>query len=949
MPRNDNGRLSSNIICSLTLQDDYGWIRSSDISFASEAKNETVTASLYLVNVALFQCSWTLDNMNLVVTKSNLSSTSFTLDSANNEGTVLVENSTVGTISTGPGFTVSIIESRIDGSERPQGTLVKVESSNVSLINSTFSNNNGLNQNIIIEGVLGSVVSIADCTFRNNTGSGSLIHVQNDTTVHISNSIFFSNVIIKDGSTLLNVLGNSSATVSDSKFEENFAPAGGIMRLIDSAATVTSSLFLNNMAFQSGVYYMRHSMLFSSFSAYEGNTASSNLARRKYKLPTSCILKCIVACEISGPCVDRIAAAGVIAAKDQSQITTINDTYVENFAGVYWSLVMLERVTLQMVNSSVLKTFSATSASIYGTKINVTLVASIFTGNTGFGILVLRKSETLQIMQCNFTENSATFHILSVSEGNVFVYQSIFSENINKRPAVALISAEKSSVTVAQSYFNRNTNGIHCTRGNLTVERNVFEDTESVIIATKHSNTTVLQSSFTGNSGTIAEFKYIFFTSTISMTGCVFSNLRTKSIFLFPYSDVSIVNGVFEENFADRVIGMTNGGTLSVEYSTLKNNRFLVFVDALDSKFKFQELVLENNTIPTILNIRNTSGRAVGLEVSRCYSSFLSCNYLMIVDNNSRVDIQDSTFHQNLNIMKLTNHSTSYFTNCTFFRNRYRTYRCQQSHLLQIKDGSKIRFHFCQFKNNGHPKKECTMLQSQNGEIVIEQSEFMQNMANTIECHGCTIEVRNSKFMLKGASQRLHFAFYDSHVFTKNNTFVSSLQAQQVIFKAVKSSLVFQSSLLNIITFTSTFPIFEIIDVNGGELIIDQCKVMTNSTGTTFVSDAGQLIFLHAILSLRNTSIKTAFTTFAGVSLEFNRRSDITFDVSSSDYFTWKTLFVSSSEYVNSTDNPDFLQDATSHEFITGERNVQHQETVFATGTSPHIRFMNAHFLYFCL
>ena len=117
------------------------------------------------------------------------------------------------------------------------------------MTNSTFSDNNGINQTIILEAVFGSAVSIADCTFRNNTGTGSLIHVQNDTTVHISNSRFFSNVIVEDGSTLLNVLGNSSVTVSDSKFQENFAPMGGIMRLFDSAASTTSSLFLNNMAF----------------------------------------------------------------------------------------------------------------------------------------------------------------------------------------------------------------------------------------------------------------------------------------------------------------------------------------------------------------------------------------------------------------------------------------------------------------------------------------------------------------------------------------------------------------------------------------------------------------------------------------------------------------------------------------------------------------------------
>ena len=127
------------------------------------------------------------------------------------------------------------------------------------------------------------------------------------------------------------------------------------MRLFDSAASVTSSLFLNNMAFRAGVYYMQRSILNSSFSDYKGNTVSSELARRKYELPTGCIMKCKTGCEIFGPCDDRIASAGVIAAKDQNVITIINDTYIGNVADVACSVMMLERVTLQMVNSSVLK------------------------------------------------------------------------------------------------------------------------------------------------------------------------------------------------------------------------------------------------------------------------------------------------------------------------------------------------------------------------------------------------------------------------------------------------------------------------------------------------------------------------------------------------------------------------------------------------------------------
>ena len=219
---------------------------------------------------------------------------------------------------------------------------------------------------------------------------------------------------------------------------------------------------------------------------------------------------------------------------------------------------------------------------------------------------------------------------------------------------------------------------------------------------------------------------------------------------------------VFEGNTADQVIGMSNGGILSVEHSSLRNYSARVFVAAHKSKFKFQRLVLENNTIPTIFYIMDTTGTASGLDVSRCHVSSSSCGYLMKLDNNSHVDIHDSTFSHNLNIMSMSQRSTSSFTNCTFLQNRCSAVGC--GNLVEVTGGSKIFFHSCQFKKNGHRKKECTMLYSLSSEIVIEQSEFIQNTALALiySYYESTIEVRNSKFALNMDLQATHFSFTES-------------------------------------------------------------------------------------------------------------------------------------------------------------------------------------------
>ena len=160
-----------------------------------------------------------------------MSLTRFTLNSLNSTGMILIQNSSIGSIQTGAGFNVIMVDSYITGSDRIQETLLKVESSNVSLINTTFLHNVGNNRSIILEAKGSSFVLIEICTFLNNTGYGNVITAENDTVVQVVNSVFRSNVIVKNLCTIFSISYNSSIVIGDSKFSDNFAPAGGILRL----------------------------------------------------------------------------------------------------------------------------------------------------------------------------------------------------------------------------------------------------------------------------------------------------------------------------------------------------------------------------------------------------------------------------------------------------------------------------------------------------------------------------------------------------------------------------------------------------------------------------------------------------------------------------------------------------------------------------------------------
>ena len=73
---------------------------------------------------------------------------------------LVIQNSSVGSIQTGPGFNITLMDSYIDGSERIQETFLESENSNVSIINSTFEGNMAHNKTIIINGAKWSNISI---------------------------------------------------------------------------------------------------------------------------------------------------------------------------------------------------------------------------------------------------------------------------------------------------------------------------------------------------------------------------------------------------------------------------------------------------------------------------------------------------------------------------------------------------------------------------------------------------------------------------------------------------------------------------------------------------------------------------------------------------------------------------------------------------------------------
>ena len=391
-----------------------------------------------------------------------MSQVQFTLESYKGIGMVLVQNSSIGSIITGPGFNITVMDSYIAGSERIQETLLKVENSSILLRNCTFLKNTRIDgsKSIILKAKAFSYISIENCFFLNNTGQGNVITAENGTTVHVGNSIFRSNVIVKDLCTIFSISSSSSLAIADSEFSDNFAPAGGILRLNDSTASVTASLFLNNMAFWDGVYFIRNSTFRSSNCTYAGNIASSKLARRRYNIPASCIIECTTTCEEHGPCMDEYSNSGVYFAKDYTALMIINDTYISNAAEKAGGLMLLANVTLQIYNSIIEKTIALQEGVIYGKTCNATFINCAFTQNFGSDVVTFTNAH-VDFKSSQFNGNIGRIaSCLKLFGSNMSIEESKFSKNVQRNHNGGPLFTNDTSVSIYSSSFSDNTGGI---------------------------------------------------------------------------------------------------------------------------------------------------------------------------------------------------------------------------------------------------------------------------------------------------------------------------------------------------------------------------------------------------------------------------------------------------------------------------------------------------------
>ena len=624
--------------------------------------------------------------------------------------------------------------------------------------NAIHSELNGFNHGSVYlhstEGVLQT------CTFHNNTingqyGIGGALYISNS-NITVLHSLFKENTATYSGGAIH--MQKTRGLFVNCTFERNSAKSlphkmvyGGAISSRDrSNITVQQSLFKENTATYSGgaidMQKTRGSFLNCTF---ERNTAKS--------LP------------------HKMVYGGAISSHDRSNITVQESLFKENTVTYMGGAIDMQKTQGSFVNC----TFEKNSAKslrhkmAYGGAIsssyrsNITVQRILFKENTATyigGAIHMQKARS-SFVNCTFEKNSAKSllnkktaggAIFSVDRSNITVQQSLFKENtathaggaihmqktrgsfvnctfernsakslLNKKTAGgAILSSDRSNITVQQSLFKENTvthvgGAIHMqkTRGsfvNCTFERNSAKSLLNkmayggAISSLHRSNITVQQSLFKENTATFIGGAIVMKKTQGSFVNCTFERNSAKSllnkktaggaILSSDRSNITVQESLFKENtvtYSGGAIDMekTRGSFLNCTFERNSAKSLLnkmAYGGAISSRDR------SNITVQQSLFKENTatySGGAIDMQKTR--GSFLNCTFerntakslphkmvyggAISSHDRSNITVQESLFKENTATymggaidMQKTRGS---FVNCTFERNSAKSLR----------------------------------------------------------------------------------------------------------------------------------------------------------------------------------------------------------------------------------------------------------------------------------
>ncbi|MDR3063368.1 MAG: hypothetical protein LBU40_04430, partial [Methanobrevibacter sp.] len=442
-----------------------------------------------------------------------------------------------------------------------QGGVIRSATTNLTITDSTFTNNFALNEGGAISIVNGTGTKIINCKFTNNTANiGGAIRIA-DCEVTISNSLFNQNNANNVGA--IYIL-NGAVTILNSNFTSNKANNGGAIGIYNRTTNDNKITILKNLIFDSntatdmgGAIYTRIPIKYLNDSTFKNNSA------------------------IDG---------GGIYSLSSLQINAVN--FSQNTATASGGAIYTNGQISISYNSNFTSNNAKNGGAIYALK-NLNISNSIFNKNNAIsngGALYVNGGTTRILSNSNFSSNSGVNGGVIYSNGVLIIISANFNDNLATGSGGAIYSLK--NLQISSSKFNRNnasTNGgaLYLNGGVITITgKSTFNNNKAINgggIYT-NSNLTINSIGFSNNivssngaglyinSGTVNILNNSNFTNNKAVNGSgVYSNGKlvvNNALFLnnnvssnggaiYSLNDLNITTTNFNKNNA-----VSNGGAL---------------------------------------------------------------------------------------------------------------------------------------------------------------------------------------------------------------------------------------------------------------------------------------------------------------------------------------------------------------------------------------------------
>ena len=588
-------------IKTLRFQNKHSWLEDSDVRFKRSAQMTTTT--IYMDNLFLKSIDWTFENINLQVATCSLATANLKIYQTLSKESyphyyeginVSIDDSSLCYLRANDVAQITIRNSYINGRNAVSSSFFVLQNSNMTISNSTFTNNSikfNSTEPILLNASINSNIVFVNCTVTGNTGYISIIDVTDQSSLCLINSsincnkIFNENISLKRHSIVR--INESFVSAVNCTFTQNqlVSPSdeGAVLKIYafsrsdlhlegcifkknqgtslsahawpggkllikncyiaenNSPWSTTGTFILNG--YNGGAYYLFNCIFTKNYADDGGGVFSYGISTIHFR---KCIFKENKAFTVGG--VD-ICAAAITYFENCQFLANEGILHTGAIMGQYGAHLVIHNCLFK--DNLGINDIGAVAIKL--TQSELTVWNSTFINNTSenrAGAILLEGDATGSISQCTFINNSAVHHgCISVNSNVTLQIKSTYFIGNNAKVAAVIFSEYNATVEILFSKYEYNAG-------------------ENSIEVRQNSSIIVMNSKFSDNNISSGSVIFVYFNSNVVVRNSTFFNHSTTQhgavIYGSQNSNIYLKDSKMQQNFANL------GGVIYIAHCTLQ-------------------------------------------------------------------------------------------------------------------------------------------------------------------------------------------------------------------------------------------------------------------------------------------------------------------------------------------------------------------------------------------